>query len=65
MLAKLLDNKTPVVRFFVWSLLKGNKRGPKTRNVVEQNVTSEKETKENKPATNKVNVAVVCHFKLF
>lgn len=32
---------------------------------MEQNVASEKETKENKPATNKVSVAAVCNFNVF
>lgn len=37
----------------------------KAKDVKEQNVTSEKEAKENKPAENKVSVAVVCYFSSF
>lgn len=64
MLEKLPDNKTTAV-CFVCSQLKGKKRVMKAKGVVEQNVTSEKETKENKPATNKVSAAVVCCFQVF
>lgn len=44
---------------FVLSQLKGKKGVLKAKDVQDQNVTSEKETKENKPARNKVSVAVV------
>lgn len=59
---KLPNNKTSAV-CFVSSQLKGKKRVLKAKDVVEQNGTSEKETKENKPATNNVSVAVVCDFQ--
>lgn len=63
---KIPDNKTPAVCWFcVWSQLKGKKRVLKSKDVAEQNVTSEKEAKENKPATNKVRVAVVRYFQVF
>lgn len=44
---------------FEADMAKGKKRGPKTKDVVEQNVTSEKETKENKPSTNKESMGKV------
>lgn len=48
----------------VWSQRIGKKRVPKAQGVVEPNVTSLKEAKENKPATNKVRVAVICYVQV-
>lgn len=50
-------NRTALPMFlylFLWLQMKGKKKLLNTKDAVEQKVASGKETKENKPATNKV-----------